>query len=272
MNDNLISSLKLVFKPLIMYYGEWNLSNDLVNIGLDKKGKNSYSEFLERYYYMPLNVIFKDDDLVRSFNYGICSKLGSSGRNLYFSKKIFLKNVIGNVDEILSESNNEDETFKEIKKAIREKKDMYRDVCNNGESSEYYEDIKNEYLACQLDINFEEFIDMCKRKYTKLLSGYNAVLDLFDKPLNLDKFISCFDPNQLYLFTCYSLLKHSEEYYELYGKVDYNIVCLDTYRSLVMELRKEDSFYNSHITILDKVYTIDDLFKEYDKLLNKVNG
>ena len=57
MNDNIVSSLKLVFKPLIMYYGEWNLSNDLVNIGLNKKGKNMYSEFLERYYYMPLMMI-----------------------------------------------------------------------------------------------------------------------------------------------------------------------------------------------------------------------
>lgn len=272
MNDNIVSSLKLVFKPLIMYYGEWNLSNDLVNIGLNKKGKNMYNEFLERYYYMPLNVIFKDDDLVRSFNYSICSRLGNTGRNLYFSKISFLKNVIGNVEEILSDSGNEAETYKEIKKALREKKDMYRDVCNNGEESPYYEEIKNEYLSCELDIEFEDFIEMCKKKYTKLLTGYNAVLDLFDKPLMLDKFIACFDPNQLYLFTCYSLLEHSKKSYELYGKVDYNIVCLDTYRTVVMEERAKDNFYNSHITVGDKIYTIDDLFKEYDKLLAKVNG
>lgn len=271
-NNDIVSSLKLVYKPLIMYYGEWNLKDGLENISLEKKGKNLYKEFLERYYYMPLNVIFKDDELVRSFSYAICSRLSDSGRNLYFSKKAFLSNVIGNVDEILSDSNNEEDTYKSIKKALREKKDMYRDVSNNGSKSPFYEEIKNEYVSCNLDIEFEEFIDMCKKKYTKLLSGYNAVLDLFDKPIMLDKFISCFNTDQLYLFTCYSLLKNSERAYELYGKVDYNIVCLDSYRSVVEDLRKKDNFYNSHIAVGDKIYTIDDLFKEYDKLLNKVNG
>lgn len=274
MNENMIPSLKLIYKPLIMYYGEWELGDKLNTLSLEKNGKSLFNEFLERYYYMPLKVIFKDEELSRSFKYAICSRLGSGGRTLYFSKRAFLRNVIANADELV-DANGED-FFKDAKKAIRERKDVYRDVDNYGEESEYYEEIKNEYLSCELDITLEEFIKMCRKKYTKLLTGYNAVLDLFDKSINVDKFISCFDTDQLYLYTAYSLLKHSEKYFEDYGKLDYNVVCLDTYREVVAEERKKDNFYNSHITIeedgVTKVYTIDDLFREYDELVERTKA
>ena len=245
MNDNIVPSHKLIYKPLIMYYGEWELLDGLEDLALEKNGKNMFKAFLERYYYMPLKVIFKDEDLARSFKYAICSRLGDSGRTLYFSKVAFLRNVIANADAIVTKEG--DTVYKEIKKAIRERKDIYREVEN------------------------EEFVLLCKKKYTKLLTGYNAVLDLFDKTISVDKFIECFDPNQLYLFTCYSLLKHSEEFLEKYNKLDYNIVALDTYRNLVNEIREKDKMYNSHILINDEVYTIDDLFKDYDRLVVKAN-
>lgn len=269
MNDNIIPSLKLVYKPLIMYYGEWELINGLEELSLENKGKNMFEEFLNRYYYMPLTVIFKDEQLARSFKYAICSRLGDSGRTLYFSKNAFLRNVISNADELINSSG--EEVFQEIKKAIRVRKDVYRDVDNNGEASKYYEEIKNEYINCELDITLEEYVTLCKKKYTKLLSGYNAVLDLFDKSINVDRFIKCFNPDQLYLYTVYSLLQHSKKHYDSYGKLDYNIVVLDSYRELIDELRKKDSFYNSYITLDNSVYTIDDLFKEYDELLAKIS-
>ena len=73
------------------------------------------------------------------------------------------------------------------------------------------------------------------------------------------------------LLTCYSLLKHSEKHYEEYGKLDYNIVVLDSFRELVDKVRKEDNFFNSHIMIGNSIYTIDDLFKEYEALQKRVN-
>ncbi len=270
MNDEIITNLKLVFKPLIMYYGEWELLPRLEEISLkDKNGKNLFEAYLERYYYTPLSVIFKDEELSRSFKYAICSRLGESGRSLYFSKKAFLRNVIANADEIVENSG--DEIYQEIKKALRDRKDVYRDVDKNGESSRYYETIKKEYVSCGYDVELEEFVSLCKKKYTRLLSGYNAVLDLFDKAINVDKFIACFEPIQLYLLTCYSLLKHSEKHYEEYGKLDYNIVVLDSFRELVDKVRKEDNFFNSHIMIGNSIYTIDDLFKEYEALQKRVN-
>lgn len=275
MNEIILPSLKLLFKPLIMYNGEWELGEDLANISIVKNDKNLFQEFLDRYYYMPLKVIFKDESLIKSFGYGICSRRLPNGvRTLYFSKRAFLRNVISNIDEIV-EQNGED-VYKAVKKAIRGKKDIYRDVEKQLEESEYYELVKNEYLSCELDITLEEFITLCKKKYTKLLNGYNTVMDLFDKSLNIDKLIDCFDPNQLYLFTAYSLLKNSEKYYEMYGRLDYSISSIDSYREVVKEVRKSDNFYNSHITINVKddlkVYTIDDLFKEYDELLKRANG
>lgn len=272
MNDILIPNLKLLFKPLVVYYGEWELGNGLKDIALVKNGKNKYEEFLERYYYMPLNVIFKDDDIVKSFNIRICSKIVGNTRCLYFSKRAFLRNLVGNIDEII-DANGED-AFRDIKKAIRDKKDQYRDVCSKGSESPYYEELKNEYVNSNVDMEFEEFIVMCKKQYTKLLTGYNAVIDLFDKSINLDRFIKCFDVDKLYLYVCYCLLKHNEEYYNKYGKFDYNINFIENYRDIVKQKRDENSFYNSSFvaTVSSEkiVYTVDDLFRDYDKLRSNV--
>jgi hypothetical protein len=195
--------------------------------------------------------------------------LGDSGRTLYFSKRAFLRSVISNADELVD--TNGDKIYKEIKKSIRSRKDVYRDVALNGTKSEYYREIRKEYIHSELDITLEEYVILCKKKFTKLLSGYNAVIDLLDKSINIDKFISCFEVDQLYLFTCYSLLEHSKKYYDMYGRLDYNIVVLDSYKELIDGLRKEDSFYNSYIALDNSVYTVDDLLKEYSELLEKSN-
>lgn len=270
MNESMVPSLKLIYKPLIMYYGEWELLDGLESIAVIKNGKNLYNEFLERYYYMPLKVIFKDDELVRSLKLSVCSRLGDNGRSLYFSKRALLRNLIANADEIID--NGGKDVYKEIKKAIRTRKDVYRDVINSQEKSSYYKEVKKEYDNLETEMTFDDYVSICKKKYTRLLSGYNVVLDLFDKPISVNKFIKCFNIDQLYLFTIYSVLRHSEKQYELYGKVDYNITVIDSYRNLVNEIRKDDSFYNTHVSIDgNKVCTIDDLFKEYDEFLNRVN-
>ena len=93
-----------------------------------------------------------------------------------------------------------------------------------------------------------------------------------NQTLNVDKFIKCFDPNQLYLFTAYSLLKNSENNYEKFGRVEYNLNDIENYKSIVDEIRESDSFYNSHIIVENnKVYTIDDFFKEYNEFIGKIN-
>lgn len=268
MNEKIIPSLKLIFKPLVMYCGEWELLDGLSDISLYKKDKNLFDDFIERNYYLPLSVIFKDDELTRSFKYEICSTLGVGGRTLAFSKKAFLRNVISNIDDIVISSG--EDIFKKLKKAIRTRKDIYRDVFKNNKESIYYDEIYQEYKNSQLDMKFDEYVRLCQKKYTRLLTGYNAVLDLFDKSIDIDKFISCFDPSQLYLFTVYSILKNSEIYFEKYGKLDYNVTTIDNYQDLVKEIRNEDKFYNSSIKVNNKIYTIDDLFAEYTKLLNKV--
>ena len=46
---------------------------------------------------------------------------------------------------------------------------------------------------------------------------------------------------------------------------------MEQWAQMLEDFRKKDSFYNSYITINNSVYTIDDLFKEYDELVMKVN-
>ncbi len=268
MNDKILPSLKLVFKPLVMYSGEWEFAEGLRDIALIKKDKNLYDEFIERYYYLPLGVIFKEDDLTRSFKYEICSTLGIGGRTLRFSKKAFLRNIISNVDDVV-DSGDED-VFKNLKKAIRARKDIYRDVYRLDKESAYYEDLYEEYQNSNVDMEFRDYVILCKKKFTRLLNGYTAVLELFDKSLDLDKFISCFDINQLYLFTIYSILKNSEIYFKKHGRLDYAADAIDTYRELVSDLRKENHDYDAVIKVNNKIYVIDDILKEYDELLSKV--
>ena len=64
MNNEMIASLKMIYKPAIMYYGEWDFLPGLKRIALEKRKKNLYAEFIDRYYYKPLIVIFKDEDIV----------------------------------------------------------------------------------------------------------------------------------------------------------------------------------------------------------------
>lgn len=271
MNKDILPSLKLIYKPLVMYYGEWELLDGLESIAKEEKGKNLFTEFLNRYYFLPLKVVFKDDELVYSFKWAITSRLGESGRTLYFSKKAFLRNIIANADDVILAGG--DKAYKEVKKAIRDRKDIYREVESQMEESKYYKSIKKEYSNSSLDVSFEEYLKLCKRKYTKLLTGYNAVLDLFDKSINVDNFIKCFDIDKLYLFTAYSLLKYGENYLEKYGNLDYSVTVLDSYKEVVNKIREDDPLYDSHILINDGVvYTIDDLFKAYDELLAKANG
>lgn len=270
MNEKLVGSLKSVFKPSLMYYGEWELCDQLNKISLEKKGKLLFDDFLDRYYYLPLMAIFKDEELVKKFRCGICSKGDVKGRNLYFSRKSFLRSVITNADAVIDSRDN-DEVYKEIKKAIRIKKELYRDVYNNGKDSKYYKEVKKEYLALKLTMTFDDFVKFCKKKYTRLLSGYNVVLELFNKPIDVDKFINCFDVNKLYLFTVYSLLKHAQKYYDIYGRLDYCINVVEDYKNIVLELRKEEEFYNAFILLESNViYTIDDLIKDYDKFIRDV--
>ena len=268
MNDIFVPNLKLLFKPIVVYYGEWELGEELHDIAIIKNGKNLYDEFLNRYYYMPLNVIFKDDTIVKTFELAICSRLVNNTRNLYFSKRAFLRKLINNIDEIVDI--NGDGVYKEIKKAIRNKKDEYRDVANLGEESEYYESVRGEYLNSNLEMDFEDFVDMCKKQYTKFLGGYNAVLDLFNKSINTDTFIKCFDIDKLYLYVCYRLLEHNKDYYDKYGKFDYNISFIDDYRNIVLKVREKENFYNTSLMVNKDggkvVLTVDDLFKQLDEL------
>ena len=266
-----LNKVKEILNPTDNYPGEWEIGKDLMSISLSKNDKNLFQEFLNRYYYTSLNVLFNDDESVRNFDYGLCSLSLNNKRKIYFSKRIFLRNFISNIDDVIN--SNGVCAYKDIKKALRIKKDMYRDVQKNLNKSDYYEDILNEYNRYNLDITLEEYIQLSKKKYTRLLRGYNALIDFFDKPIDTDKLINCFDSDQLYLYLCYSILKTNKLYIDLYSRLDYTIKYVDEYIKYIKEERKRCSFYNNHIIIngkISKVYTVDDLIKEYNELLLRI--
>ncbi|MGN1337928.1 MAG: hypothetical protein ACI4WW_05590 [Candidatus Coprovivens sp.] len=268
MNENIVSNIKDISSPKELYYGEWVLDgNGLKEISNFKKEKNLYEEFLNRYYYLPLSVVFKDENLTKGFSASIVSKLVDGRRKMYFSKKTFLSNIISNIDEVIKD----DDSYKLLKKALRVKKDVYRDVYKLGTESEYYKEVLREYNACNTELSFEKFVALCKKKYTRLLSGYNTVLELLDKPINVTKLLDCFKPDQFYLYVCYSILDKCEREFETYGKVDINIKEIDKYLEIVKAKRKEFAFYNSHVISKENtIVTIDDLIRRYNILMEKI--
>ena len=138
MNESIVSNIKDLSAPKDLYYGEWVLDGKgLRDIALYKKDKNLYDEFLNRYYYLPLSVVFKDDELTKGFTASIMSKLVDGKRKMYFSKKAFLSNIISNIDDVIKD----DESYRLLKKALRVKKDVYRDVYKLGVESEYYKEV-----------------------------------------------------------------------------------------------------------------------------------
>lgn len=265
-----LTKVKNILKSLDCYPGEWNLNKNLSCISLNKNDINLYEDFLNRYYYLPLDVLFNDRDLLKSFNYGICSLPGNGGRKLFFSKRIFFRNFIPNIDEVIN--SNGICAYIDIKRSLRVKKDMYRDVLTNSNKSNYYKDILNEYKMLNLDMEFEDYCKISKKKYTKLLNNYNALIDFFDKPIDINKFVSCFNPEQLYLYVCYNLLELNKLYLDLYSRLDFTIKYVSEYIKYIGEERERCSFYNSHIVLDDvtKIYTIDDLVKEYNELLARI--
>jgi hypothetical protein len=122
MNEELVSNIKQLSQPKELYYGEWLLDGEdlLKNSLYDKKGKNYFADFVDRYYYLPLSVVFKDDSLTKGFKVSIVSKLVDGKRKMYFSKKVFLSNIISNIDDVIKD----DESYRMLKKAIRVKKDV----------------------------------------------------------------------------------------------------------------------------------------------------
>lgn len=227
---------------------KWSYPDTLKTMSILNKEKSMFDEFAERYYYTSLRVILKNDDMVDKFKCGI-EYVPNVG--LTFSKKTFLKTLVANVDELLALDENK--AYKEIKKAIRVKKDMYRDVYTNGKKSSYYDNVLKEFGTVKKKIKFDEYVKVCRQKYTRILSGFVPLLDFLSKPIDVNKFISCFNADQLYLLTCKSIFNSTKD--------KENPVIMN-YLELVKDIRKEKRTYNAYIMVRGSKFSINDLRKE----------
>jgi len=234
----------------------WQYLPKLGEIAIESKNKNKYQEFIERYYLTPLNVVFKNDEMINRFKYAIVFNDGPQGKTLYFSRKSFLKNIITNIGDLEKEYGKD--VYKAIKKPLREKKDIYRDVYKNDSKSKYYKEVLNEYNTVKRNVTFKEYVTLCRQKYTRLLNGYNTVMEFFNKPIDIHKFIDCFSVDQLYLFTCKSIVESNKKSFR-------DSKTIEKYIDFIKDIRNKDHAYNCHINYKNQSYTIDDLIKEIEE-------
>lgn len=244
MNNDLIKKLTVSLKRGGCS-SKWRYPDTLKTISVLTNEKSAFDEFALRFYYTPLRVILKNDDMVDKFK---CGVEYDPLVGLTFSKRVFLKNLVANVDELLELD--EAKAYKEIKKAIRIKKDIYRDVYANGKNSSYYDSILKEFGTIRKKVKFEEYVRLCRQKYTRILNGYVALLEFLSKPIDVTKFINCFNVDQLYLLTCKSILSCTKEK---------DNAVITNYLELVKDIRKDKRTYNAYITVRGNKYSINDL-------------
>lgn len=288
-----------LFHPPLYYEGEWLLGGDIdinnplkeyLSINAKKKnGKNMYSEYIKRNYYNHLRNILNSDNMINFFPPRIALTCDNSGqtRKVLFSLPAYIYYQVTNLHFVkhltpdyykeLLDCCDRKKQLQEVKELTRRERAYYYDIEKKGRLSEYYE---NAYITYENYINyykikmdFKEYISARINTLTKLIMGNKYCLEFFEKEINLDEFIDCFDYDKLCLIAAKSSLDTNRITEQITGKADTSLVYVGSYLEAVSKLRKERSNYNCQILIYSKdknkkcIIDIDDVKREYEAIL-----
>ena len=293
MNLKQIFTPQMIFRPDSFYDGEWSFGGVNNNpeddyLALNSKcvvGKNLYFEFLNMYYFNPLSqmlLISEVDIFYPSINYVVDNKCGI--RMTKYSLFMFIdkiinflfeedKNIINEFMDLLDKDVSDDELINFIKLKLREDKKKYSDVLKNGKNSVYYEKIYNDYynICRNRSFSFEFFVDETIQLESNLLVGSKYYKSFFDKEINIEALLKCFD----YDTFCLVLAKSAMEMC-LEVEKETNLVCnisnyLYSYVEAVKLLKKEKPNYLCKMSYREDgkklVYNSDQLINEFEKFL-----
>lgn len=293
--------IDILFHPNMFYDSDWFLNGDqtlsenkkqYLQLNAKKEsGVNLYNEYLEKYYYKPLNNLLRSKKLGYFFVPEIVLTVSDDGqkRVTQFCITTFLMQLVSSlnlVDSALERFVNEiDETMsKEIqlskaKDLVRLESRYYSDVLKKGKNSEYYQkalDIYNLYNEhYKWNISFEDFVDNQIYTLQRLLVGSRYYLETFNKELNLNELVNCFDYDTFCLVAAVSALDACYTTEKLHNKVDYAASYLKLYLEAVKKYRSNYHNYNcTIITGLNNkhkkiIVDIDYVIKEFETLLSR---
>lgn len=285
-----------IFASRTFYDGVWSISgfprnanDDMLAINAKKEnGKNLYMEFLKKIYFEPLSdlcqitrISFFHPDL----SFGDDAKTGK--RELFFSVPVFARQILSTIMDdvfeefysILKNFKSEEDIINFIRDKVRIDRKKYLDVKKNGMNSEHYQQVYKSYLDFlgafskqNQSIGFEEFLTKRERGESNLLIGLRLYKSIFEKKINIDALIDCFDYDKFCLTMAKTNLAECLNIERQTGQV-YNIAhYLQLYSIAIGEMKKINPNYQCVIEYPDEKgklcsYSTEDLLKEYNALL-----
>ena len=282
-----------IFNPSLFYTGEVIMGNafpamDVLDLNSKtKSGAKRYLEFLNKSYFSPLAKILNSDSLARSFHPVISMTHTNEGtRTTKFSYQSFIMcKISGTLEperytqEFLELGNDasveELSTF--LKKIQREERKKYDDVLNNGRSSKYFPVVFSLYQdhirQSGNSISFQTFVSSVHSGAHKTTIATRYLGEFFEREIDIDELIRCFDYDKLCLIAAYSIMEGCKIVEEHSNLVHNPAIFVTKYIEAVEELRTKDPKYNCSIRVYDektggiKNYSVDQVIEEHRALL-----
>lgn len=224
--------IDILFHPHMFYDSDWFLNGEESITGQRKKylllnskkhkSITLYEQYLDKYYYKPLNNILNSKQLAYSFEPEIVLTVSDDGQKrvtqfcimTYLMQMITSLNLVEDaVEHFIDEINENMDKAAQISKAkefMRLENRCYNDILNNGRKSTYYNKALDIYKLYsehyKWNLSFEEFVKTQIYNLQKLMVGSRYYLETFNKEINLEDLVNCFDYDTFCLLAAVSAL------------------------------------------------------------------
>lgn len=291
--------IDILFHPHMFYDSDWFLNGEESITGQRKKylllnskkhkSITLYEQYLDKYYYKPLNNILNSKQLAYSFEPEIVLTVSDDGQKrvaqfcimTYLMQMITSLNLVEDaVEHFIDEINENMDKAAQISKAkefMRLENRCYNDILNNGRKSTYYNKALDIYKLYsehyKWNLSFEEFVKTQIYNLQKLMVGSRYYLETFNKEINLEDLVNCFDYDTFCLLAAVSALDACLITEKIHNQVDYAAGYIKLYLDAVKKYRNNYHNYNcTIITGMDNKHKktlvdIDYVVKEFDALL-----
>ena len=278
-----------LFNPEISYSGSiifnkeniFDISEDILKLNANSNGNNKYEEFLNKYYFKPLDELLHSKSLAIRIPPVIVIEENEFGRITKFSEDFFIMRLINSL--ILTSLRNIeiddytkmplDEKIYYLRKSFRDERKLIEDVKRNGKNSIYYNSLYSMYESdtSKNKISFNKFIDMQIFINEKIMIASRYFKSIFNKPLNVKELVECFTFDKFALITCKICVDDLIQLHEISNKVSNSVYYLHYYFQAIDYIRQINPKYNCKIKYSEngiiKIIDIDELKTKYEEIL-----
>lgn len=209
-----------VYGPIHGYLLNYDSNNffqyDIFYINSKMSGdKNLYEEFINQYFFSPLRSILDSESMSKSQIPVINIYEDYNGKkHIIFDLNVYCSAVLNSISltdipkSALSYNTDFDQKIETLRDALREERKRLNDVLINKEKSIYYNKMLEVYnettskfggTVNEIFITMNNLIESKISFCTKMIIGCRYLKDFFQKEIDTDKLIPCFDYDKLCL-------------------------------------------------------------------------